>query len=405
MDGLKRTVLYNEHICAGATMVDFGGWDMPVQYPQGIVAEHLYTRRFCSIFDVSHMGRLIVEGPQWLEFLQYAVTSNVAALEVGKAQYCILSDQDGCAVDDAYLYRFEAGRILLVINASNIDKDKKHLAELAKGFDCTITDISDKWAAIAVQGPESRNILGVLAGDEPLTDPAKNTLKCLKLEGMQAMIANTGYTGEPLGFEVYVRSADAERLWNRLISLGAKPAGLGARDTLRLEAALPLYGHEMGLDAAGKRMPIFAVPLARFAVNLSAEKGDFVGRKALEKQSEAAKRIKAKDYSDLEALPRRIRCIALTDRGVMRAGMEIYRDGKHIGWVTSGTMVPYYVPPFPTEETAKRSIGFCYIDSETTTDTVVEVDVRGKRLKAVIVPRHMRSVNPPFATPVIYTEK
>ena len=236
MGDLKRTVLYENHVAAGATMVDFGGWDMPVQYPSGIVAEHLYTRSFCSLFDVSHMGRLLVAGPDRIAFLQHVVTSNVAAIELGKAQYCIIPDADGSAIDDAYLYRFEEDRLLFVVNASNTEKDKAYLSAQLAGYDCKITDISDKWAAIAVQGPKSRELMEILSGGIEVTPPVKNALNSLSLEGHEAKIANTGYTGEPVGFEVYVKTEDASWLWNRLMELGAKPAGLGARDTLRLEA-------------------------------------------------------------------------------------------------------------------------------------------------------------------------
>ena len=406
MEDLKRTVLYQDHVAAGATMVDFGGWDMPVQYPGGIVAEHLYTRSFCSLFDVSHMGRLIIEGPQRLEFLQHVVTSNVAALELGMAQYCIIPDEDGSAIDDAYLYRFEEDRILLVVNAANIDKDKKHLSAQISAFDCKMTDISDKWAAIAVQGPKSRELMEILSGGVEVTPPVKNALNCLVLEGHEAKIANTGYTGEPVGFEVYVRSEDASWLWNRLIELGAKPAGLGARDTLRLEAGYPLYGHEMGKDPSGQRMPIFAVPLASFAVNFAEEKGAFIGREALSVQKECALRMKAKDFSDIAAVPRRIKAIELVDRGVMRAGMEVYRDGKFIGWITSGTMVPYYLTEGEgadtvlTDQVQRRAIGLCYVDSELRKGDIVEVDVRGKRLKARIKLHHIKTGESQVVIPV-----
>ena len=406
MEDLKRTVLYQDHVAAGATMVDFGGWDMPVQYPGGIVAEHLYTRSFCSLFDVSHMGRILIEGPQRLEFLQHVVTSNVAALELGMAQYCIIPDEDGSAIDDAYLYRFEEDRILLVVNAANIDKDKKHLSAQISAFDCKMTDISDKWAAIAVQGPKSRELMEILSGGVEVTPPVKNALNCLVLEGHEAKIANTGYTGEPVGFEVYVRSEDASWLWNRLIELGAKPAGLGARDTLRLEAGYPLYGHEMGKDPSGQRMPIFAVPLASFAVNFAEEKGAFIGREALSVQKECALRMKAKDFSDIAAVPRRIKAIELVDRGVMRAGMEVYRDEKFIGWITSGTMVPYYLTEGEgadtvlTDQVQRRAIGLCYVDSELRKGDIVEVDVRGKRLKARIKLHHIKTGESRVVIPV-----
>ena len=408
MSELKRTQLYDAHLAAGASMVDFGGWEMPVQYPSGIVAEHLYTRHACSLFDVSHMGGLLIEGPERLAFLQHVVTSNVAGLDLNKAQYCIIPAEDGSAIDDAYLYRFEEDRLLLVVNAANTEKDLVHLNKVVKDYDCTITDISKEWAAIAVQGPKSKELLMQLSGGEAITEPMKNALNTLALEGHQVKAAKTGYTGEPLGYEIYIRSAEAQWLWDRLIELGAKPAGLGARDTLRLEAALPLYGHEMGTDPSGKPMPIFAVPLAKFAVSFSPQKGEYIGRKALSEQYEAYKRIMNRDFSNDAALPRRIQPITLIDRGVMRAGMEIFKDGKQIGWVTSGTMVPYYVAEGEglktviTDETAKRAIGLCYIDSDVLENDFVEVDVRGKRIKAVIPPYHMRVDAPPFARPILY---
>ena len=408
MSELKRTQLYEIHVAAGASMVDFGGWEMPVQYPTGIVAEHLYTRHFCSLFDVSHMGRLLIQGPERLAFLQHVLSSNVAGLDLNMAQYCILPDEDGGAVDDAYLYRFEEERLLLVVNAANTEKDLMHLRSVVKDYDCTITDITSRWASIAVQGPKSKDLLTTLSGGVQVTEPMKNALNTLTFEGHEVKVAKTGYTGEPLGYEVYCRSEDAAWLWNRLVELGARPAGLGARDTLRMEAGFPLYGHEMGVDTDGQRMPIFAVPLAKFAVSFAPQKGEFIGRKALERQFDAFRRIMNRDFSDCAALPRRILPIALLDRGVMRAGMAVYRGEKQVGWVTSGTMVPYYIAEGEgletviTEETAKRAIGLCYVDSDVLTDDVVEVDIRGRRLKAVIPARHMSVGAPPYARPLLY---
>jgi aminomethyltransferase len=404
----KRTQLYDMHLQAGAAMVDFGGWEMPMQYPDGIVAEHLYTRHACSLFDVSHMGRLRIEGPDRVAFLQHVLSSNVLALEQNMAQYCILPDENGSAVDDAYLYRFEEDRFLLVVNAANTEKDLAHLQALVRSYRCTITDITADYAAIAVQGPKSRAMLMELSGGALLTEPVKNALGTLLFEGRTVRIAKTGYTGEPLGYEVYIESAQAAWLWNRLIGLGAKPAGLGARDTLRLEAALPLYGHEMGIAPDGSPMPVFAVPLARFAVSFSPQKGDFIGRAALARQAAASKRILNRDFSDRSALPKRIFPITLLDRGVMRAGMPVYRGQTQIGWVTSGTMVPYYcaegegLQTVILSQTAKRSIGLAYLDSDTLTDDRVTVDVRGHRLEAVIPPYHMRVDAPPFARPILY---
>ena len=412
MSELKRTQLYDVHVAAGATMVDFGGWEMPIQYPSGIIAEHLYTRQVCSLFDVSHMGRLLVEGPQRKEFLQHVLTSNVSALDLNMAQYCIIPNENGGAVDDAYLYLFQEDNYLLVVNAANIDKDLEHLNRALSGFDCTITNISDRWASIAVQGPKSKEMLMTLTGGvSPTKEPTKNSLGTVSLEGHQARIAKTGYTGEPLGYEVYVRSEDAVWLWNRLVELGARPAGLGARDTLRMEASFPLYGHEMGVAPDGTEIPIFAVPLAKFAVSFSAQKGDFIGRAALERQHRAFVRYMDRDFSDLSPLPRKIAPIALLDRGVMRAGMEIYQGDKLVGWVTSGTMVPYFktqgqgLSTVILEASGKRAIGLCYIDSDVLVDDTVEVDIRGKRLKAVIPARHMSVGAPPFARPLLYGEQ
>ena len=412
MSELKRTQLYDVHVAAGATMVDFGGWEMPIQYPSGIIAEHLYTRQVCSLFDVSHMGRLLIEGPQRKEFLQHVLTSNVSALDLNMAQYCIIPNENGGAVDDAYLYLFQEDNYLLVVNAANIDKDLEHLNRALSGFDCTITNISDQWASIAVQGPKSKEMLMTLTGGvSPTKEPTKNSLGTVSLEGRQARIAKTGYTGEPLGYEVYVRSEDAVWLWNRLVELGARPAGLGARDTLRMEASFPLYGHEMGTAPDGSEIPIFAVPLAKFAVSFSAQKGDFIGRAALERQHQAFIRHMDRDFSDLSPLPRRIAPIALLDRGVMRAGMEIYQGDKLVGWVTSGTMVPYFktqgegLSTVILEASGKRAIGLCYIDSDVLVDDTVEVDIRGKRLKAVIPARHMSVGAPPFARPLLYGEQ
>lgn len=412
MSELKRTQLYDVHVAAGATMVDFGGWEMPIQYPSGIIAEHLYTRQVCSLFDVSHMGRLLIEGPQRKEFLQHVLTSNVSALDLNMAQYCIIPNENGGAVDDAYLYLFQEDSYLLVVNAANIDKDLEHLNRALSGFDCTITNISAEWASISVQGPKSKEMLMTLTGGvSPTKEPTKNSLGTVSLEGRQARIAKTGYTGEPLGYEVYVRSEDVVWLWNRLVELGARPAGLGARDTLRMEASFPLYGHEMGVAPDGTEIPIFAVPLAKFAVSFSAQKGDFIGRAALERQHQAFIRHMDRDFSDMSALPRRIAPIALLDRGVMRAGMEIYRGDKLVGWVTSGTMVPYFktqgegLSTVILEASGKRAIGLCYIDSDVLVDDTVEVDIRGKRLKAVIPARHMSVGAPPFARPLLYGEQ
>ena len=409
MSELKRTVLYNAHVAAGATMVDFGGWEMPIQYPSGIVAEHLYTRKCCGIFDVSHMGRLLIEGPDRVKFLQHVLSSNVNALELNKAQYCIIPNENGGAVDDAYLYQFSEERFLLVVNASNTEKDLAWFEPIIKDYDCQIRNITGETISIAVQGPESGKMLAKLAGVEEVTKPARNNLSILDMEGHKVWVARTGYTGEPIGYEIFLKNEDADWAWNRLLELGAKPAGLGARDTLRMEAMLPLYGDEMGIDEEGKEMPIFGLALARFAVSFDESKGDFIGRKALEKQAAAqtAFREKRGTAQDLIDLPKRVRPIALLDRGVMRHGMEIFQNGEKIGCVTSATMIPYYKTEGEgaearlLDETGKRAIGIAYIKADVLTNSEVEVDVRGKRLKAIIPLKHVANNQPPYVIPVL----
>ena len=385
MSELKRTPLYDAHVAAGATMVDFGGWEMPIQYPAGIVAEHLFDRKHCGIFDVSHMGRLIVEGPDRVAFLQKVLTSNVTKLVPGRAQYCIIPTETGGAVDDAYLYMFEEDKYLLIVNASNTDKDLEHFAKYLPEFDCTVTNITDTYSSIAVQGPDAEKILKVLTGGKEITGPKKNDLGEVDMEGHTVRASKTGYTGDPIGWELFIDAKDVNWLWNRLIELGAAPTALGARDTLRLEAGLPLYGHEMGEDHAGNEMPIFAVSLARFAVSFAEEKGDFIAKDILAEQK-------------ANGTAKKIVPIALIDRGVIRAGMDVYFNGEHAGWVTSGTMVPYYNFDGDTilDTTGKRAIAFAYVDSKIALDDVVEVDVRGKRLKAKVVTKHMRQDLPPY---------
>ncbi len=391
MSELKRTPLYDAHVAAGATMVDFGGWEMPIQYPAGIVAEHLYDRKVCGIFDVSHMGRLIIEGPDRLAFVQKVLTNNAAALVPGRCQYTMIPTEDGTAVDDAYLYMFEEDKFMLVVNASNTDKDLAHFAKYLPAFDCTITNVTDSYSSIAVQGPEAEKILKVLSAGAEITGPKKNDTNELTMEGRTVRASRTGYTGDPIGFELFIDASEVVWLWNRLIELGAQPTALGARDTLRLEAGLPLYGHEMGEDASGKEIPIFAVPLSRFAVSFAEEKGDFVGREKLLAQKE-------------NGTEKKCMAIGLIDRGIVRGGMEVYLGEKHIGWITSGTMVPYY--NFDEngdilDTTGKRAIGFAYIDSSVTKEDIISIDVRGKRLKAKVVAKHMNQNQPPYGRAII----
>ncbi len=419
---LLRTPFHAQHVAAGARMVDFGGWDMPVQYPTGIIAEHLATRSAAGLFDVSHMGRFVLRGPGAAAFLQHVLTNNAEALDLLQAQYTMVPTETGGAVDDAYLYRFVEGEYLLVVNASNRHKDWDHFREHQAHFpDVEMSDETGEIAMVALQGMASRDILGSLVEEGGLPEPLRNELSVASLrlpdDGrlVEARIARTGYTGEPVAFELFVGAHDGPAVWDALVSAGAAPVGLGARDTLRLEAGLPLYGHELGTDPNGSEIPIFSCPLATFAVSFSPLKGDFIGRQALERQQRAYARILQRDYSLLEDLPRLTRPVAVTGRGIAREGAPVHaEDGARfdgetlLGWVTSGTAVPYWglegegLCSSQTEEHELRSIALAYLDSRVLEDDEVEVDVRGRRVPGLVVPHHLRSDAPPCARAIIW---
>jgi len=411
VDEPRRTLFFERHRDLGARITEFGGWDMPLQYAGGTIAEHLSVRRSAGLFDVSHMGRFTIGGAQALEFLQHVLSNNAEALD-GRpygAQYTLIPDDDGDAVDDAYLYRFTPDDYLLVVNASNREKDWTHLSSRAEAFDVELRDDTFDVVMLAVQGPASRDVLGGLLTGGRLPEPARNSVSVAELAGASARVGRTGYTGEPVAFELFVGADDGLKLWDALTDAGARPAGLGARDTLRLEAALPLYGDELGVGPDGAAIPILAVPIARFGVSFAEHKGDFVGRAALERQVAAASRIRERDTSDVDDLPRMIRPVALTGRGIARAGSAVYAEGAQIGWVTSGTAVPYWVfdgegeTARPTEEHRTRAIALAYLDSHVLDGDAVTVDVRGKRIEAEVVKHHLRSDAPPFARPIVVT--
>jgi aminomethyltransferase len=411
MAELLRTPLIARHRSAGATMVDFGGWEMPVQYPAGIVQEHLATRRHAGIFDVSHMGRFRLRGPGALGLLQHVLTGNAAALEVGEGQYTMIPDDSGGALDDAYLYRFVPDEYLLVVNASNRLKDWEHLQGFRAGFpDLEIADFTAEVAMVSLQGPAARDILAAVVGAQAIPEPLRNRLSTAAFDGVPLPIARTGYTGEPIGFELFVERSRAEALWERLLREGAHAVGLGARDTLRLEAGLPLYGHELGDDPEGRPIPIFACPLARIAVSFSPLKGDFVGRQALARQFDAYRRILDRDFGSIQELPRIIQSVALVEKGVARAGCPVRRGGRPAGFVTSGTMVPHWisaaegVATVQTGEKGMRAIGMALLDSDIGLEDEIEIDIRGKAVRAVVVPYHLRNEAPPRAWPVSWNE-
>ena len=411
MSQLKRTVFYDRHIALGAKMVDFAGWEMPVFYPTGIVEEHLATRKGAGLFDVSHMGRFIIRGEGALPFLNHVLTNNAEGVDprfIG-AQYTLVPNEQGGTVDDAFLYRFLFDEYLLVVNASNTEKDWSHFQAYLKDFKkVEMIDVTDELVMLSLQGPESRAILERLLESGSLPEPMRNAVSQAKLGGAEVKVARTGYTGEPLCFEFFVGRDHGLNLWDALLAQGAKPIGLGARDTLRLEAGLPLYGHELGQDPEGHDTPLLSFPMARIGVSFSPFKGRFIGIDALEVQFEALGRIMTRDYSLISSIPRMVQPLAVAGRGVARAGSKVFKNGKHVGYVTSGTMVPYWViegeglASRVTDQRQLRSICLAYIDSDIVEEDRVTIDIRGKFVDAVVVPYHLRSEAPPYARPIVY---
>ena len=411
MNQLQRTLFYERHVAAGAKMVEFGGWEMPVMYPTGIVKEHLSTRKRAGLFDVSHMGRFIVKGRDALKFLQHTLTNNAEALDIRTtgAQYTLIPNETGGAVDDAYLYRFEEDEYLIVVNAANRDKDWEHLQTLLSvNNEIELLDQTEEISMLSLQGPQSRQILQSLISTGELPEPKRNSVGTVSISGADVMVARTGYTGEPLCFELFVGQDNALMLWDRLIEEGASPVGLGARDTLRLEAGLPLYGHELGMDNDGNEIPILACQVTKSAVSFSPLKGEFLGHAPLLMQFEALKGIISRDYSLMAALPRMIRPIAIIERGIARAGSKIFKGKRHIGYVTSGTMVPMWsvegegLESAQTDQQELRSICLGYIDSDIIEDERLEIEIRGRVVEAVTVPYHLRSDAPPYARPIVF---
>ncbi len=407
MKQLLKTVFYDKHVGLGARMVDFGGWDMPVQYATGIIQEHLATRKQAGVFDVSHMGRFIVGGTGALDFLQHVLTNNAAAIEVEEGQYTMIGDESGGAIDDAYLYRFVEDQYLLVVNAANRDTDWQHLKAFADRFaKVTLEDRTEALAMVSLQGPQSKQILLDLIDSGSLPEPLRNALSTVTINGRRVQIARTGYTGEPICFELFIERPNAHMIWDLLLEKGATPVGLGARDTLRLEAGLPLYGHELGLDADGHPIPIFACSLARFAVSFSPLKGNFIGRRPLARQFEAFKKIVDRNYSLQADLPRLIQPFELQGKGIARAAAAVYRNGKPAGYVTSGTMVPYWqtegvgLSSRQGKERKMRAIGLALVSSDLVEGDTLQIDIRGKKVDAVIVPYFIRNEAPPYCWPI-----
>lgn len=319
MSDLLRTPLYSAHVAAKARIVPFAGWEMPVQYT-GVLPEVKAVREHVGLFDVSHMGRVRIHGADALAYLQHLVVSDVSRLseEGGEAQYSLLCMESGGIIDDIIIYRLGAREFIVVINASNRDKDIAWMRGHIGDFHITMEDETDLTSLIAVQGPKAIALLDDLS-DRDLYAVSRFGLDETVIAEVPAMVARTGYTGED-GMEIFCKSEDAERLWKALTDAGAIPCGLGARDTLRLEAALPLYGHEMNEHV---------VPYeARLAWVVKVDKtGDFIGKRTL---------------SELKKAPRRkvLVGIEMEGRAIPREGYSVVADGKTVGHVTSGTFSP-----------------------------------------------------------------
>ena len=414
---LKRTPLNAWHHRHGGQMVDFAGWEMPLSYKRGIIEEHLGTRKNGGLFDISHMGRFFVSGKEAVSFLQHVLTNNVLALDPGMAQYTLIPNERGGALDDAYLYRLDEEdtgfrSYLLVVNAATKEKDLGWLVEQKKQFpDVILEDRTEEIGMTAFQGPGTKRVLQKIL---KLPDPWRNRLRIGHMDGTWIMVSRTGYTGEPLCFEIFMSSKKLEFLWETILSEGEKegivPAGLGARDSLRLEAGLLLYGNELGLDPEGKEIPVYAMlPAARVAVSFSSLKGEFIGRQALRAQFEE---VNARENGypmppkEKRLVPRSIKPFLVTGRGIARRGHEVFVEGKSAGRVTSGTMVPYGVfsengiLAVPTEERRMRPIGLAYLDSDLKEGQKIEVRYRGRALEGVIVDGNLSAEAPPYAHPL-----
>ena len=360
---------------------------------------------------MSHMGRLCIRGNHAESFLQHVLSNNAAALNVGQSQYTIIPNERGGAIDDAYLYRFTEDEYVLVVNASNRAKDWGHFQTHLKNFEqVELIDQTRAVSMLSLQGPVSKKIVSGLITSGNLPEPVRNSLSIVKIDGAEVLLARTGYTGEPLCFELFIDRDETEKIWTLLVERGAHPVGLGARDTLRLEAGLPLYGHELGDDPEGGEIPIFAIGLARFAVSFSLLKGEFIGKQPLYKQFEALQKIMQRDYRLLEDLPRRIMPIALAGKGIARNGSNVFQGEKQIGCITSGTMVPYWrtegegLASELGDGTGKRAIGLALLDSDLLDGDEIDVEIRGRTIGAVIVPYHLRSEAPPCSRPISYEQ-
>ena len=357
-ENLRLTPLNSVHKSLGGKMVDFGGWEMPVQYPAGVIEEHMRTRTAVGIFDVSHMGEIWIEGPDAIDFVNQITTNDVTKLIDGQAHYSAFTNDDGGVVDDLLVYRFGPERLLLVVNAGTTEKDWNWIISKKGTFDVSTKNASSDYCQIAIQGPDA------VAVASKLTDASLDSIKYYhfiegNFAGFDSIISRTGYTGED-GFEIYASAEHAVDIWNRILEAGKDfgilPCGLAARNTLRLEAGMSLYGHELGDDIT---------PLeAGLSWICKLEKGDFVGKDVLVKQKS-------------EGLKRKLIGFEMTGKGIGRDGYDIKSGGRIIGKISSGSPAPFL----------KKNIGLGFVEADfAEIGRVIEIDVRGKDIEAVIVP-------------------
>lgn len=353
---MKTTRLHDNHIKLKGRMIEFFGWEMPVEY-SGIMDEHLAVRNQAGLFDVSHMGEILVSGPQALEYVQHLTPNNAARTSPEKAQYSALTTPEGTFVDDLLVYCLDETHYLLVVNAANTDKDFEWVRTHTEGFEVTVENVSDRYSQLALQGRKAVDILKTLT---PADLEALGSFAVVHTEvaGIASMVSRTGYTGED-GFEIYTQSETPGIIWDALLEKGEahglKPIGLGARDTLRLETCLMLYGNDIDdtttVLEAGLRW------LVKF------KKGDFLGRETLLKQKE-------------EGLARKLAGFEVVGRGIARSHYPVFVGGNRVSEVTSGTFAPFL----------KKSIGLTYLPIESTeVGTDLEIEVRGKRIPARVV--------------------
>src|SRR5574344_565526 len=348
----KRTCLYHKHVALGALMQPFGGFDMPIQY-SSIIEEHNAVRNECGVFDVSHMGEVTVKGKDAERYVNHIFTNDITNAPIGKIYYGMMLYPDGGTVDDLLVYKMAPNDFFIVINASNIDKDVKWMQENSAGFDIELTDCSDDYGQLAVQGPKSEDVMQSVLNLE-CKELEFYTVKTIDMEGVSVIISRTGYTGED-GFEIYASHDFIIRQWDKLLESGSvKPCGLGCRDTLRFEVGLPLYGDELSETIS----PV----MAGLGMFCKLDKSEFIGKEAIAKQK-------------AEGIKQKIVGIELTDKAIPRHGYDVLFNGYKIGEVTTG---------YHTISTDK-SVCMALIASEySKIGTEVDIQIRKKTFKGIV---------------------